>query len=515
LIDVSISQTQGEDVAIEKRKSVWGWCVVFFTVLGLYLFTLAPDVAWQDQGDYQLQAARCSLNRPGDVVRVHPLYILTAHGLGRLGFWSYAYSANLVNAIFTAAASANIFLLTYWLVRFLWPAVLAALVCSLAHSVWFLGVQAQTYGMSNAAMTGGLIFLLAYLHKPRAIWLSLMGLVFGLGISAHMMSQLGFLVIMIWLVMRAIQRQVAWRAVLLTLVCWTGGAVLLWVVMVIEYQRSGELIATIQSAIWGRWESAVFNLERLSFLIKRSLQFFILNFPTPLVLLVIVGVYASFKHKGNATFARLLLSMTVFYAFFAIRYDVPNQNNFFLPMYLLISIYIGWGYRVVFRNCTRLGVIVSLVCLAAIPPTYAGMAAMARDREIPLGTRRHIPYRDVYQYYLVPWQQNQTGPRRLVTEMFEKLPIDAVILADTTTIPPLKYVQEIEGQRRDIRIFAIFQSLDTLSRLDPSAENVFTLSNIRGYYPPWVERTEWLKPFALSDTEMIYKIDLSRATPHR
>ena len=176
-------------------------------------------------------------------------------------------------------------------------------------------------------------------------------------------------------------------------------------------------------------------------------------------------------------------------------------------MYLFVSIYIGWGYHIVFQKHTRLGMIVSLVLLAAIPPTYAGMAALARDREIPLGTQRHIPYRDVYRYYLVPWQQNQTGPRRLVTEMFEKLPIDAVILADATTIPSLQYVQEIEGQRRDLRIFDIFQSLETLHQLDPPAENVFTISNIRGYYPPWVERVEWLKPFALSDTEVIYKID--------
>ena len=470
-------------------------------------------MVWQDQGDYQLQAARCSLNRPGDVVRVHPLYILTAHALGRLGLWSYAYSANLVSAIFTAVASANIFLLTFWLVRSLWPAVLAALVCSLAHSVWFLGVQAQTYGMSNAALTGGLVFLLAYLHKPRVLWLSLMGLVFGLGISAHIMSQLGFLVIMIWLVMRAMQRHIAWRAVLLTLVCWTGGAVLLWVAMVIEYQRSGELFATIQSAIWGKWEIAVFNFERYPFLIKRSFQFFILNFPTPLVFLAIVGIYASLKQKRNATVARLLLSMTLFYAIFAIRYDVPNQNNFFLPMYLFVSIYIGWGYLIVFQKHPRLGVIVSLVLLAAIPPTYAGMAALARDRGIPLGTQRHIPYRDVYQYYLVPWQQNQTGPRRLVTEMFEKLPIDAVILADATTIPSLQYVQEIEGQRRDLRIFGIGQSLDTLRQLDPPAKHVFTISNVQGYFPLWVERAEWLKPFALSDTEMIYKIDRSPMGP--
>ena len=52
------------------------WGLIFVVVLALYIVTLAPDLTWQDQGEYQVHVAQCILNRPGDVVRVHPLYII-------------------------------------------------------------------------------------------------------------------------------------------------------------------------------------------------------------------------------------------------------------------------------------------------------------------------------------------------------------------------------------------------------------------------------------------------------
>ena len=138
------------------------WVLVFVIALALYIITLAPDVTWQDQGEYQVHVTHCTLNRPGDVVRVHPLYIILAHYLGRLGVLSFAYAANLVSAIFTAVTVANIYLLMFRLLGRIWPSVLSAFTFALAHSVWFVGVQAQTYGMANASMTTGLLFVLAY-----------------------------------------------------------------------------------------------------------------------------------------------------------------------------------------------------------------------------------------------------------------------------------------------------------------------------------------------------------------
>ncbi len=481
------------------------WCLLFVFVLALYTVTLAPDLTWQDQGEYQVHVAHCILNRPGDVVRVHPLFIITAHYLGRLGLFNYAYAANLVSAIFTAVTVANIYLLLYRLVDRVWPAVLGALTFALAHSVWFLGVQAQTYGMANAAMTTGLLFALAFQKSKKAEYLLWMGFAFGLGVSVHMMSQIAFGVIMVWLLIGCVRKRVSIRAFLAVILFWTAGACLLWMAMALEYHRSGDGAGALQSAIWGKWGAAVFNLGDLPRLIKRSAQFFVLNFPTPLVLLTIPGIIFSFTRFHNIVIARLLLSLTIIYGLFALRYDIPNQNNFFLPMYLFVSIYIGLGFAYAFPRQRIFWGTVTAVLLLSIPPAYLVISHYARQRSLDLGTNRHIPYRDVYAYYLLPWQHRQRGPRLFAEATFKTVPQDAIILADKTALPPLQYLHEVEMVRPDVDILLLPDKF-TIQNLRLAQRRVFTISNVKGYYPAWVKDPENLIRFPISTTEHIFEI---------
>jgi hypothetical protein len=148
--------------------------------------------------------------------------------------------------------------------------------------------------------------------------------------------------------------------------------------------------------------------------------------------------------------------------------------------------------------------IVSAVLVAAIPATYPILSEAAEARQFNLGTRRHIPYRDEYRYYLVPWQQDQTGPRRLATELVARLPENAIVLADLTTVPLLQYTQQIERNRPDLRVLTIDTMEDQiLDLLSGQAGRLFTLSNVKGYHPRWAVD---FKPFVLSDSEQIWEI---------
>ena len=481
------------------------WGLVFIIVLALYVLTLAPDLTWQDQGEYQVHAAHCILNRPGDVVRVHPLYIILAHYLGRVGIISFAYGANLISAIFTAVTVANIYLLVFRLLGRIWPAALSAFTFALAHSVWFVGVQAQTYSMANAAMTVGLLFALAYQKSHKLEYLLWMGFSFGLGISVHLMSQIAFAVIMVWLIIGCVRKRVSIWAFLVVVLFWTAGACMLWMAMTLEYHRCGDWAATLQSAIWGKWGSAVFNLGELPRLCKRSVQFFVLNFPTLLVLLAVPGIVFSFTRFNNIVVARLLLACTILYGLFAARYDIPNQNHFFLPMYLFVSIYIGLGFAYTFQRQGIFWTLMTAILLAAIPPTYLVISNYARQRQIHLGTNRHIPYRDEYAYYLLPWQHQQTGPRLFADATLKSLPQDAVILADKTTLPPLQYLHEVEMVRPDVEILLLPNKI-TIQNIRLAHRRVFTISNVKGYYPPWVKDPGNLIGFPISKTEHIFEI---------
>jgi hypothetical protein len=483
-----------------------GWIAVLAAAMVLYTLTLAPDIVWQDQGDFQVQAAQCNLNRPGDVVRVHPLFIVVAHGIGRLGWFSYAYAANLTSAIFAAIAAANVFLLARRLTGGIWPGVLAAGTFGMAHSVWFLAVQAQTYSMANAAISGGLLLFLGYLVTGKPAPLVWMGLVFGLGISTHNTSQIAFAVVFVWLLVRLMRGQLQITAMAGIVIAWFIGAGLLWVVVAREYARTGDPGGTLLSALWGKWGNAVFNVGKLPLLLKRSGMFFALNFPTPLVLPAILGLVESFRKSEFRRLGWFLLTMTVLYALFAVRYNVPNQNHFFLPTYMMVSLYIGLGFAAIAGRHRWLWMIVTAVLLAAIGATYPILSEVAEARQFNLGTRRHIPYRDEYRYYLIPWQQDQTGPRRLATELFEKLPANAIVFSDTTVIPCLLYVQQIEGKRADLLLVGIDTLPTDPSILSRPPGRWFTLSNVPNYYPSWALPPFVSVPFPLSGGEQIWEI---------
>jgi hypothetical protein len=465
----------------------------------LYVCTLAPDLVWQDQGDYQYQAAKLVLNIPGDAVRVHPLYVVVSHVLGKITPMSWAYASNLVSAVCGALTGFFLFLIIALLAESVFAAFLGAGVYCLAHTPWFIGVQAQTYSMAMALMTGGILAALIYSRRPLRKYLVAMGLAFGLGISTHLMSQIAFAVIMCWLFCRFCRGKERFVNLLIVGICWAAGAVLLWIVMAIEYDKTGDFAGTIASAIWGRWGSAVFNMERFVFLTKQSVKFFVLNFPTPLVLLVIPGlVYAS--RRLDRAVSAVLLVMTVLYAIFAVRYDVPNQNHFFLPMYALFCIYIGLGYKYLEGRMPRLAIICTAMLLL-IPAMYPVMAHVAKAKNISLGTKRHIPYRDVYKYYLEPWQQDQFGPRRLVQETLAKLPPRSIIYVDSTIISAFEYAIYVENQRQDVMLMPLSKS----PVWDIEGARLFTICNEKGYRPAWTAPDQ-LNQFPISDQENIYEI---------
>ncbi len=469
-------------------------------VLLLYVLTLAPDLVWQDQGDYQYQSALMNLSRPGDAVRVHPLYIVVSHIIGRVTPLSWAYAANLTSAICAAIAAMNLFLIIALLTGRQFTALLGAGVYSFAHTPWFTGVQAQTYSMAMALFTGILLAALIYSRGGRRAHLVLIGLLAGLGFSTHLMTQIGFVVIMVWLLARVCRGRLKIADFVMVCLCWAAGAVLMWIVMAIEFKGTGDLAGTISSAIWGRWGSAVFNLERFFFLFKRSIMFFVLNFPTPLVLLAIPGIVLSFKKCDNLD-AWLLAALTVIYAVFAVRYDVRNQNHFFLPMYAMVCVYIGLGYGYLFDLERRKTAAICGVLLFAIPAMYPMMAYAAKSKSMSFGTNRHIPYRDVYTYYLIPWQQDQLGPRRMAREVLAKLPENAFLYADTTVSPPLEYMMYIEGARPDVMLLPIVSDKPEFA----DKIRMFTICDAPRYRPQWVN-PEYLEPFPISDTEHIFEI---------
>lgn len=498
-------------------RRIWlGWAAVFLGVLTLYLFTLAPGVVWQDQGDFQYAAAKRILEDPGDAVRVHPLYVLISHYAGRLTGISYARTANFVSALMAVITAANVYLIVVFLTGRRWAGMFTGFLISLTHTFWFLGVQAQTYSTSNAMMTAGMLCFLYYHVRRRGHWAFWMGLFFGLGFSTHMMSQIAFGGLVLYLLWSAVvRRDVCFGQLLIIAAGWCIGGIPQFYVLWNEYLRTESLFAAIASGLWGRWGDAVFNVSSLGHMLKRSMIFFGLNFLTPLVVLLPLGIWASFQNEGvlqrrSPFYGWFLLGLWTLYGLFAIRYDVNNMNNFFLPFYILCAMYITLGLM---RLAERLGgwvVFVAVILLVLFPFTYPAAAKIVKEQGVNLGVGRKVPYRHEYRYYLVPWQQNQHGPRLLAEKTFAILPPAAVLYVDSTIETAFEYPQEIEGVREDVRLFGLHEhTLPEAAALSQTCQ-LYTVSNVEPYFPRWAKES-WLIPVPLDAREVIYRIEIPEA----
>ncbi len=493
-----------------RRKLLAGWFVALGVAGVLYAFTMAPDLVWQDAGDYQWQAAKLNLVRPGDTIRVHPFFLVLAHGLGRLGVWNYAKAASVASIAGTAILAANIWLLSFLLTRRLVPSIIAFLACLLAHTIWQQGVQPQTYGWSNAFSIAVLIAAVGYIRTGRLRWLMLMFFLGGMGLSVHMMSQLALGVLGVWVLLRVIRRRTPAWTLAAGAALWIIGGLLFWYVVFLEYQRTGNAGATLVSAFVGKWGSAVFNISGLPGMFVRSMAMFVLNFPTPIALFGVYGIYRGIRGRQlscGSPISGLLGAILGIYVLFAMRYRVPNQNFFFTPAYAFFSVYIALGIsaaRWTRRTWARITIIILAV---AVVPGYWAICRLVQTWKIDLrgdGKTRSVPYRDFNSYYLLPWQCGQTGPRRFAEETLDSLPLRAVLIADSTTLPPLRYVRYFEGRRPDVLLVVPEEHReywtarqDLLGKLQEEGRRVFVVSDHPAYIPRWVRLYGRLERFGL------------------
>lgn len=173
--------------------------IVFLSLMGIYLRTLAPGLTWanggSDGGDLITAAATGGIAHPTG----YPLYLIVARLFQHLPIGSLAFRTNLMSALFSSLAAILVFQVVTrstdsQKILLPWPAGLAAAYAfGLAPLVWSQAVITEVY-----ALQAFLIVLIIYLYTiptsafgiksvPLDCW---RGLVLGLAVSNHITSLL-------------------------------------------------------------------------------------------------------------------------------------------------------------------------------------------------------------------------------------------------------------------------------------------------------------------------------------
>ncbi|NOZ06540.1 MAG: DUF2723 domain-containing protein [Chloroflexi bacterium] len=429
------------------------YLLLFLAVLAVYLRTLAPTIAtlFDDSLEFQLVAFQPGIAHPTG----YPLYTL----LGKLFTWlpvgDVAYRVNLLSAVAAAGAVTSL----AWLLRRLGLPALAVLtgVLALAFSrtFWSQATIAEVYTLHAlfVVLLLGLTLRLpeapAGAHRVWYAWAALLGL----SLTHHRTILLLWpaLLAYLWWTRRTwADSRPPWKAVL-------GSALaplLLYLYIPLRGLSITSLDGTYENTWSGFWQwvtasgyGSFFSANPLAphyaigdYLSLAGQQFGLLGWA-----LAAVGLVAAWRQDRHRAGLFLLAGLTNL--LFAVGYQVPDVEVFFIPVFLIVAIFIAWGAQMLVGWGARLhrqnpgaagGLLVALVLLGMLPSWAASFRAVDRSNQ---------------------WAVYEDG----LDALHQPLPDGAVVIGILGEMTRLRYFQQTAGLRPDLRTVAADREADRLA----------------------------------------------------
>lgn len=502
---------------MEKEKHLiskpwFGYLAVFIISAALYTATCAPTVLWQDSGLFQYRIWHNDLQGNLGLALAHPLYIMIGIVVKSIPLGSFAHRVNLISALAGALAVANIFLLMrLWLGKSL-PALISAITLAVAWTFWQHAVIAEVYTLYAAQMLAELIVLLMFVRTKKIGYLYLLALFNGLAIANHMWGAFGFACYAIFLIILITRKNITPKNIAIAAALWMIGALPYEYLVIKNIFTTGDFVGTISSALFGsNWQGQVADPSITAKIIFENFVFIALNFPTPTVLLIFVGIWSFRRKLPSRAFGNIIIALAVLYFVFAFRYKVPDRFAFFLPCYCFAAMFVGIGADRLFQQFPKKKWICLVLCLAMSPAVmYFFTPDIGRKYYKSLGQRRHRPYRDEYEYFLKPWKTGYRGAERFAREALDITEQNAVLYAYTTDVHAILILQETEGIRGDVMVVSNHDAGIGAETLDEPTfakwvreRTVYCVSPFKGYCPDWM-----LKNYEFQQVWPIYKIKI-------
>lgn len=487
-----MSKIAGRGMSPEGIRA--GYIAVLAAAGVLYVMSCAPGVLWQDSGLIQYRVWHNDIEGNLGLALAHPLFYIIAIAAKYIPLGEFGYRVNLTNALISAFAVANLFLLLALWLRSAVPAVVGAMTLAISHTFWQHAAMPEVYNLSMALLLLELVILFQYAKTEQLRWLYGLAFVNGLAMANHMFASIPLACYLVLVVMLMRRRRITGRQILVMTFFWILGALPYEYLIIKDIVVGGDFWLTISSAAFGvSYKHNVLNVSLSGRIIKENLMWIALNFPTPNALLAFVGIFAIHSSCRKRWFANIILALSALFLLFAFRYTVVDRYVFFIPFYCMASILIGVG-AASFLSRRRNKIIGRAMIVLSLLTIPAYIAAPAVAERLKVMTRpRTIPYRNDYTYFLRPWKTGDRGAEQFAVEVFNLVEPNAAILADPTTSPPLLYIQQVRAERPDVWIISFIGSTVGAPQLNEQtidkllAERaVYVVSPMKGYCPDFL-----------------------------
>lgn len=429
----------------------------------VYLATLAPTVATNDAGRFQIAAPLLGTGHPTG----YPTFILVGKLFTYLPFGDIAYRLNLMAAFFGAVAAVLLYLLVRELGGHPLPAAGAALLAAFSSTIWRQATVAEVYTMHAAFLLGITLLLLRWRRGGNGWLLPVGGLLYGLSLGNNAGMALfapAFLILLFAGRLRDLSRPTlagAFAFFILGLSVYAyvpiRGFAGAWHNYGDPVRGWGDVWALISGArfqgLMGATPSEMaYNAARFAgdFATQAALVGAVLIAPAVLAA-ALYGAVAVFREDFAAGAA---LSAGIACAFgYAINYKIDDISVYYIPVYLLLYALAAVGVTEFAGSWRREGALWVPVVAAVM---VCGVNYAPQDRS---------------GYY---------EERDRSEAILARLPQDAVLYGELPIVP-MTYVAKVEGAREDVTLrWADEQTLMTrLERDLESGRPVFLLSDPR------------------------------------
>lgn len=414
---------------------------LIFTALAL-LLTVAPTLYYLDSPELTTGAAELGLvHAPG-----YPLYLLSAHVFTWLPLGDVSFRANIFSAFCLLLTSAFLYIAMAQRLR---PgiAMCVSLMFVSSYAIWRTGVAAEVYAPQLITVSLVLMLLVKWFwgRTPTQTQAWITGAAYGIAVAMHPSS--GLLAFGVAVAFRT--AGVSWRNCLIS--AGIGLAVfalsLLYFPLRFAAQPALNLAGTYNESgvfqpvnlqsltgIWWMLSGAQFDrlffkegfLPSLSQILE-TLRLFWQNFLGIGVVLGLVGQWVTFRTERR--FWWVWWAAFLPYTYFYMTYGAIDRDTMFGPSLLLWAVMIGFGLSLLLREIpTGYGVMVWF----GLPLVFLALNGPLID------------------------SSEEFSVRERAEAVIGNLPEGSIVFGNWLDVVPLEYLQMVENQRPDMRLYNVF-----------------------------------------------------------